>query len=124
MQPLIVANEVRRSVADFLTTAFPSTTPGFQGLIDRFLGQPGNLFRGPYLSVALPFRTGAAGKTFSWLPAAFTPHAHQSRAWQRLAGEDARSTLVATGTGSGKTECFRSSAAWLRYVLDSISHII
>lgn len=106
MQPLIVANEVRRSVADFLSTAFPSTTPGFQGLIDRFLGQPGNLFRGPYLSMDLPFRTGAAGNTFSWLPATFTPHAHQSRAWQRLAGEEARSTLVATGTNSGKTECF------------------
>lgn len=106
MQPLIVANEVRRSVADFLATAFPSTSSSFQGLIDRFLGQPGNLFRGPYLSVALPFRTGVAGKSFSWLPAAFTPHAHQSRAWQRLAGDAACSTLVATGTGSGKTECF------------------
>lgn len=106
MQPLIVANEVRRSVADFLSTAFPSTTSGFQGLIDRFLGQPGNLFRGPYLSVALPFRAGAVGKSFSWLPAGFTPHAHQSRSWNRLSGEEARSTLVATGTGSGKTECF------------------
>ena len=106
MQPLIVANAVRRSVADFLSTAFPSTTPGSQGLIDRFLGQPGNLFRGPYLSVVLPFRAGATGKSFSWLPASFTPHAHRSRAWNRLAGEEARSTLVATGTGSGKTECF------------------
>jgi len=32
MQPLIVANEVRSSVADFLATAFPSTTPGFQAM--------------------------------------------------------------------------------------------
>jgi len=64
MQPLIVANAVLRSVADFLSTAFPSTTPGSQGLIDRFLGQPGNLFRGPYLSVVLPFRAGATGKSF------------------------------------------------------------
>jgi DEAD/DEAH box helicase domain-containing protein len=107
MQPLIVANEVRRSVADFLATAFPSTTSGFQGLIDRFLAQPANLFRGPYLSVALPFRaTTSAKSTFSWLPATFTPHAHQARAWARLTGDLASSTLVATGTGSGKTECF------------------
>lgn len=107
MQPLIVANEVHRCVADFLATAFPSTTPGFQGLIDRFLAHPANLFRGPYLSVALPFRAGhEAGTRFSWLPEGFTPHAHQTRAWDRLTGDDALSTLVATGTGSGKTECF------------------
>ena len=31
---------------------------------------------------------------------------HQERAWTRLQGEQAKSTLVATGTGSGKTECF------------------
>ncbi|MDP1613773.1 MAG: hypothetical protein Q8M11_22150 [Sulfuritalea sp.] len=74
MQPLIVANEVHRCVADFLATAFPSTTPGFQGLIDRFLAHPANLFRGPYLSVALPFRAGhEAGTRFSWLPEGFTP---------------------------------------------------
>lgn len=106
MLPLTVADEVRRSVADFLSSAFPSTTPGFQTLIERFLEQPGSLFRGPYLSLALPFRSGAPDQSFSWLPATFTPHAHQSRAWQRLTGDDARSTLVATGTGSGKTECF------------------
>ncbi|QCG89137.1 DEAD/DEAH box helicase [Azospirillum sp. TSH100] len=34
------------------------------------------------------------------------PHAHQLEAWQRLAEEPPRSVLVASGTGSGKTECF------------------
>ncbi|GIK54203.1 MAG: DEAD/DEAH box helicase [Planctomycetota bacterium] len=107
MQPLIVANEVRRSVADFLATAFPSTTPGFQGLIERFLAQPENLFRGPYLTIALPFRAGGDERArFAWLAPEFVPHAHQSRAWERLTGGEGRSTLVATGTGSGKTECF------------------
>ena len=56
----------------------------------------------------VPFRAGgnAGQPAFDWLPAGFEPHAHQSRAFARLAGEAARSTLVATGTGSGKTECF------------------
>lgn len=30
----------------------------------------------------------------------------QQKAFERLTGDDGRSTLVATGTGSGKTECF------------------
>lgn len=82
----------------------------FDGLIDRFIDTDGNLFRGPYLTLPLPFRpqhAPADGQpAFPWLPAGFVPHAHQGRAFERLRGNDARSTLVATGTGSGKTECF------------------
>ena len=42
MQPLIVAQQVTQGVADFLRTAFPSTTPGFIGLLERFLEQRGD----------------------------------------------------------------------------------
>ena len=42
---------------------------------------------------------------FGWLTN-FIPHAHQAQAFARLAGSAPRSTIVATGTGSGKTECF------------------
>ena len=40
------------------------------------------------------------------VPDGFVPHRHQERSWQRLRADTARSTIVATGTGSGKTECF------------------
>ena len=107
MQPLIVAQQVTQGVSDFLRTAFPSTTPGFVGLLDRYLAQRENLFKGPYLTVPLPFRAGTAQrKPYSWLDDSFIPHAHQSKAFARLDGSDAQSTLIATGTGSGKTECF------------------
>lgn len=108
MQPLNVAQQVTQGVADFLRTAFPSTTPGFVGLLERFLAQRSNVFKGPYLTVPLPFTPGPSGArlAFPWLSPDFKPHAHQTRAFNRLNGEDARSTLVATGTGSGKTECF------------------
>lgn len=108
MQPLIVAQQVTQGVADFLRTAFPSTTPGFIGLLERFLEQRYNIFKGPYLTVPLPFSPGPrqSKPAFPWLPEDFKPHAHQAKAFQRLGGEGARSTLVATGTGSGKTECF------------------
>ena len=36
----------------------------------------------------------------------YRPYVHQQQAFDRLTGEDGRSTVVATGTGSGKTECF------------------
>ena len=34
------------------------------------------------------------------------PYAHQVEAWRTLAAAEPRSVLVASGTGSGKTECF------------------
>lgn len=108
MQPLIVSEQVTQGVADFLRTAFPSTTPRFDGLLERFLAGRNNLFKGPYLTVPLPFRkhTTNGASVFSWLPQTFVPHAHQAMAFRRLTGASAQSTLVATGTGSGKTECF------------------
>jgi DEAD/DEAH box helicase domain-containing protein len=39
----------------------------------------------------------------------YPPHLHQLRAWNRLSsrdGHEPEATLVTTGTGSGKTECF------------------
>lgn len=108
MQPLIVSQQVTQGVADFLRTAFPSTTLGFEGLLERFLAERSNIFKGSYLTLPLPFRKQSNGgvPAFLWLPTGFVPHAHQAKAFARLVGEEARSTLVATGTGSGKTECF------------------
>lgn len=106
MQPIVLADQIRQGVADFLATSFPATTPSFDGLMERFLATPGSLVKGPYVTVALPFRDAAGGPWFQWLPGGFTPYAHQARAWERLDGGAARCTLVATGTGSGKTEAF------------------
>ena len=36
MQPLIVSQQITQGVADFLRAAFPATTPGFDGLIQRW----------------------------------------------------------------------------------------
>lgn len=106
MQPLIVAEQVRQGVADFLATTFPATTPGFETLMADFLATPGKLAQGPYVSIDLPFRKYAGKPMFDWLENGFVPHAHQARAFERLVGDEPKSTLIATGTGSGKTECF------------------
>ncbi|MDO5103464.1 MAG: DEAD/DEAH box helicase [Lautropia sp.] len=112
MQPLILSDQITRGVADFLRAAFPISNAPFEGMVEHFLQQPHNLFKGPYLSVPMPFRKqppesmGKASAALPWLPEGFVPHAHQARAFERLSGKEAQSTLVATGTGSGKTECF------------------
>ena len=36
----------------------------------------------------------------------YSPYLHQERAFARLSGPNPKSTIIATGTGSGKTECF------------------
>ncbi len=106
MQPLIVAEQTRQGVADFLATTFPATTPGFDTLMARFLAEPGALAKGPYVTIGLPFREQPSKQAaFDWLTD-FTPYAHQAQAFARLSGAAPRSTLIATGTGSGKTECF------------------
>lgn len=104
MIPAALARQLRQGLADFLRFSFRSSTPGFTGLIEDFIARPGALDRGPYLSLALPFVQGQDPDFFPDVPLDFVPHAHQEVAWRRL--RDRRSTLVATGTGSGKTECF------------------
>jgi len=61
MQPLILAEQTPQVVADFLETTFPATTPGFEELVTRFLAEPGNLAKGPYVTVGLPFRKKTGG---------------------------------------------------------------
>ncbi|MBW4523225.1 MAG: DEAD/DEAH box helicase [Scytolyngbya sp. HA4215-MV1] len=106
MIPSVVATQVRNCVSDYLHTTFRPTTPGFDGIIDRFLADPDNTCRGPYISIGLPFRPGTGSAPFREIPLGFTPHLHQERAFRRLSPPYYQSTLIATGTGSGKTECF------------------
>ncbi len=107
MIPSVVASEIRSSVEDFLKTEFRPTTPSMEHLLNRFLENPEALFKGPYLSLSLPFQQGNSGKDyFPQVPMKFPPFRHQERAFDRLSSPNYASTLVATGTGSGKTECF------------------
>ena len=107
MIPSVVASEVTGALRDFLTTGFGPSSPEFASVVDDFLADPENLVKGPYLSVALPFRRAPeGGELFPEVPLGFTPYRHQRTAFSRLAAGAGRSTVIATGTGSGKTECF------------------
>ncbi|MFW5710787.1 MAG: DEAD/DEAH box helicase [Spirochaetota bacterium] len=110
MLPLILSRQVQQGLEEFLKTTFDPAHPDFYGFMDGLFypedGEKG-LFQGPYISLGLPFRQEAAPEALPLqvLPP-YTPYRHQLAAWQNLSGEQPRSSLIATGTGSGKTECF------------------
>lgn len=107
MIPSVLATQLKFGLKDYIKTTFPITTPAFQDSVTRLLDTPNAVFRDPYVSVKLPFRISAEGQErFTAIRQKYPPYVHQQRSFERLSGEDCRSTLVATGTGSGKTECF------------------
>ena len=105
MIPSTLAAEVSGVLRDFLSTGFGPSNPALSDVVKDFLDDSDNLLKGPYLSVDLPFqREPEGGEPFPETPLGFTPYRHQRTAFDRLTG--GRSTVIATGTGSGKTECF------------------
>ena len=107
MIPTALSRQLEQGLADFLKCSFWSSTPGMEGLVDRLLGEDReSLLKGPFISVKMPFESGENPSYFPDVPLDFVPHLHQELAFRRLGGRRKESTLVATGTGSGKTESF------------------
>jgi DEAD/DEAH box helicase domain-containing protein len=111
MIPLTVADQIRTTLLDYLTTTFNFQDEAVEQALLRFLedGRTG-LFKGPYVNLRLPFRRAGAEEA---IPLAirpdFLPYVHQARAFQRLSSQEGRTpqpTVITTGTGSGKTESF------------------
>ena len=111
MNPIILGLQVERGLKDLVRSTLNTTSAAFEGIVERFLAKPGNYIKGPWVSVAMPFKQAVGpGETFEQpfpqVPLGFAPYQHQSTAFERLSGENSHSTLVATGTGSGKTESY------------------
>ncbi len=109
MLPTPIAQQIQDSIRAFLQQMFPTTTEYFRGMVERLTYEENNgLFRGPWYELRLPFESVGADAPlpFSVLKFPFYPHKHQAEAFARLCGDEPQSTLITTGTGSGKTECF------------------
>lgn len=111
MLPLQQAFEVKLSILEYLKATFGFKDKGVEHAFDQFLNDPENgMFKGPYVSLKLPFVTSTA---IDQIPLEivpdFPPYDHQFRSFARLTTQDGhspQSTLITTGTSSGKTECF------------------
>ncbi len=106
MIPSILSQHINQGLKDFLYTTFYTTNPFFHGMLERFLEGEGNLSKGPYISLQLPFQEGNNNNFFKNVDFSYTPYLHQELAFARLTSDNPKPTLIATGTGSGKTECF------------------
>ncbi len=108
MLPSLLARDIQQGLQQFLITGFEPSDDFMHGLMSRFVKDQAGWLKGPYLQVGLPFTTGKAGRQFfNNFQTEFPGHSHQEAAWTRLSNQHlADHTLVATGTGSGKTECF------------------
>lgn len=107
MLPSILAKQLQKGIGDYIETTFPMTNEPFKGSVQKMLVDKSSVYHEPYIAVRLPFRVAEEMPTcFEAIHPAYLPYVHQQKAFERLTGDDGRSTLVATGTGSGKTECF------------------
>jgi len=121
MIPGLLAQDVARSLREFIITGFETDTwpfaSKFEQLVnshssssqDASLQDNGDAFiKGPYVSISLPFaKTTDRKDFFSEFETEHSPFVHQQQAWESLRSSGKpKSTIVATGTGSGKTECF------------------
>lgn len=107
MLPSILARQYQEGLIDYIETSFPITNSVFKDSLKNMLHTKDAVFHEPYIAVRLPFRVyEGENNLFQAIHQQYSPYVHQQKAFERLTGEDGRSTLVATGTGSGKTECF------------------
>lgn len=107
MIPSVLARQLQAGTADYFRTTFPFSNEPFKSSFERFVADGRGLYLEPYTAIRLPFRTASEMPTFfKAIHPKFLPYVHQKRAWRRLVGDDGQSTVIATGTGSGKTECF------------------
>ena len=120
INPIVYTEKVVRSFLKYQLTAYALADPNLheqlrqQLSMDRVRTTP--LLRGPYISLSRGFREGASIAELvaegilhpymqQLIPSGITHvYGHQERAIRSIVTGD--TTLVSTGTGSGKTECF------------------
>lgn len=120
LNPIVFTEKVVRSFLRYQLTAYPFADERLLGQMRSLLSldetRHSPLLRGPYISLSRPFRTGASIDSLitegifhplmrQRIPAEITHlYGHQEEAVRAIHAH--KTTLVSTGTGSGKTECF------------------
>ena len=120
LNPVAYTDKVVRSFLRYQLTAYPFAAPHLHAQMKELLSldetRRSPLLKGPYISLSRPFRPGAAlsglvaegllhPHLVDRLPEQVTRlYGHQEKAIRAVAA--GKTTLVSTGTGSGKTECF------------------
>ncbi len=113
MLPAHIAENIRKQILYYLQSTFAFRDRRAEKQFERFLIDPEKgIFKGPWVTLRRPYRPAPEGvldngELFDFsIP--FHPYRHQYLAWKRLSSKNKtpECTIVTTGTGSGKTECF------------------
>ncbi len=118
LNPIVFTEKVVRSFLRYQLTAYPSPTAGLHAQMRQLLSLDETrrtpLLKGPYVSLSRPFARARPCRI--WSPRDCSTRTCRSAsvtpALRPPGGGDPRhlraghTTLVSTGTGSGKTECF------------------
>ena len=108
MLPSLLIKDIQQGLKQHLLSSQEPSDDFFNGILSRFVEDESSWQRGPFLQLGLPFQAGKSGRSFfSDFETEKPGYQHQEAAWLGLSSQhQATNTLVATGTGSGKTECF------------------
>src|SRR5206468_1404037 len=115
--PFALHRRLTEQYRRYIRTSFPIRDPELSAAFERRISAGKLLWHGPFLTLARPFAQGArleelvahhhvheAAERILRAGGYQALFAHQVAAHDRLAA--GRSTVLATGTGSGKTEAF------------------
>lgn len=118
MNPSELARVIEDRYRRYLRTTFYFRDPILRNSFDQALESEGNLSKGPYLEATPVFKKGKTPRAFFQTLLGYLPdegflkailadrdlYLHQEEAIRRVS--QGRNVVVATGTGSGKTEAF------------------
>ncbi len=116
LDPIDAANQPRENLIRYLLTAYPLRDPHLRYGFKQLLEEPGAIAQYPYLEGAQPYKAGVnirqlvnQGTLHPEMLRLFNSdrplYKHQEEAIRAVV-EQKDNIVVATGTGSGKTECF------------------
>jgi len=117
LDPIAAVEQPRQDFIRYLLTAYPLRDPHLRYGFKQLLEQRGTVWQEPYLEGSQPYRPGNSvtklvnqGVLHSDMTTLFTPsdrplYEHQEKAVKTVIQQQ-QNIVVATGTGSGKTECF------------------
>jgi ATP-dependent helicase YprA (DUF1998 family) len=117
LDPIKAVTQPREDLIRYLLTAYPLRDRHLRYGLKKLLEQQGNIWQEPYLEGSQPYRSTTTvaklvtdGVLHPEMENIFTPsdralYEHQEKAVKAVI-QDRSNIVVATGTGSGKTECF------------------